>query len=153
MAGCVADSVAVFLLDEMRFALRTAEIQRVVRAVEITPLPGAPQSVAGVVNVEGKIVPVFDLRLRFGLPSRELRLSDHLVVAHTKRRPVGLMVDVPVEVVSCAERPVTSAAMILPHLATVEGVMMLDDEIVLIHDLERFLSVEDHTALDSAMGQ
>jgi chemotaxis signal transduction protein len=60
--------LVVFTLDEQRYALHLDAVKRIVRAVEVTPLPKAPQIVLGVVNVQGKVIPVMNLRSRFSLP-------------------------------------------------------------------------------------
>ena len=64
--------IVVFALDDRRIALPLAAVERVVRAVEVTPLPKAPAVVLGAVNVQGNLVPVFHLRRRFRMPEREI---------------------------------------------------------------------------------
>ena len=65
-----ANHIVVFALDEQRYALHLLAVERVVRAVEVTALPEAPEIVLGVVNVKGRIVPVINVRRRFRLPER-----------------------------------------------------------------------------------
>ena len=60
--------IVLFTLDEQRYALALPSVDRVVRVVDVTPLPKAPAIVLGVVNIHGDIVPVYDLRKRFRLP-------------------------------------------------------------------------------------
>jgi purine-binding chemotaxis protein CheW len=148
VAHIISDAVVIFALGELRFALGMDVVERVVRAVEVSPLPDAPPGVMGVVNVHGRIIPVLDFRPRLGLPSGELRLSDHLVIAHAGQRQVAVMVDAAVDVMSAGSAPATLATGTLPKLTTIEGVMMLGDEIVLIHDLSRFLPEEVQASLD-----
>ncbi len=150
MTGVSSDSLVVFQLGEQQFALGVAAVERVVRAVEVAPLPDAPRGVRGVINLQGRIVPVFDLWSRWGQPSRGVRASDHLIVAQTQRRMVALLVD---SVVGVFERgEVMPAAEILPDVESISGVMKLNDSLVLVHDLERFLSSEDHEKLQLALG-
>jgi purine-binding chemotaxis protein CheW len=73
----------LFTLDAGRYALSLEVVERVVPALELTPLPTAPDIVQGVFNLHGRIVPVMNLRRRFGLPERAIELSDHLIVAQT----------------------------------------------------------------------
>ena len=87
------ERLIVFLLDQQRYALSLASVQRVVRAVEITPLPKAPAIVSGVINIQGQIVPVVNVRRRFRLPERDVVPSDQIIVARTAARPVALAVD------------------------------------------------------------
>ena len=85
--------VVVFVLDGRRYGLPLARVQRSVRAVAITPLPEAPPIVLGVVDLGGVVIPVIDMRKRFNHPPRDLRLSDHLIVASAGKRTVALLVD------------------------------------------------------------
>lgn len=146
-----SSSLIVFRIGDQDFAVGVATIERVLRAVEIAPLPEAPRGVRGVINMQGRIVPVFDLGARFGQPTREVRASDHLLIAHTHWRTVALLVDAVVGVVPRCDAQITSAADILPDLACVSGVMKLAGGLVLVHDVERFLSIEDHAALQLAL--
>lgn len=142
----------VFALDRTRHALVLAGVERVARAVEITALPGAPESVRGIVNVQGRVVPVFDCRQRFGLPSRELRPSDQLIFALARRRRVGLWVDEVCGVISHPADQVLAPEGILSGLHMVRGVVRLPDELLLIHDLDAFLGIEEDAALRNALG-
>lgn len=151
MQSVLSDSLVVFRIGEQDFAVGVAAVERVVRAVEIAPLPEAPRGVRGVINLQGRIVPVFDLWTRLGQPGRELRASDHLLVARTPWRTVALLVDAVSGVVPRQEVQVTAAAEILPDLECISGVMKVEGGLVLVHDLERFLSIEDHAALQLAL--
>src|SRR5581483_884088 len=81
--------LVVFTLANEKWALPASVVQRAVRAVEITPCPDAPDVVLGVINVHGRIIPVFDLRRRFGLPLRELSIDDHIIIANAQRGNPG----------------------------------------------------------------
>lgn len=138
-------------LDERRFALPLRAVQSVAHAVEVTPLPGAPEVVAGVVNVRGRPMPVFDLRKRFGFAEREIGLSDHMLIAEAAGRGVVLLADSVTGVVECAAEDITAAESIVPGLQHVQGVAKLRDGLILIHDLGRFLSLKEACVLDDAM--
>ena len=143
--------LVVFTLDEQHYALPLSAVERVVRVVEITSLPKAPEIVLGVINRQGRIVPVVNLRRRFRLPERELRLSDHCLIAHTAKRMVALVVDEVSGVLEPADQAVAAAEPILPDLAYVVGVVKLAEGMVLIHDLDSFLSLEEEQTLDEAL--
>ena len=80
--------LVVFFLDGQRYGLHLSTVRRVVRAVEVRALPSAPGIVLGVINIEGRIIPVINVRRRFGLPDKEIDLDDHFIVAATARRTV-----------------------------------------------------------------
>ena len=142
----------VFTLDDWRCALELSTIERVYRAVAVTPLPDAPDIVQGIVNVRGVVLPVVDIRRRFRLPEKNQTPDDRLIIAHSTGRLVALVVDDVTDVVECAEKDITSASAIAPGLEYVEGVARLKDGMILIHNLARFLSLEEKAVLEQALG-
>ncbi|HUW36331.1 MAG TPA: chemotaxis protein CheW [Rhodocyclaceae bacterium] len=147
----MCDQLVVFALDDQRYGLPLPAVERIVRVVEITALPQAPDIVLGVVGVQGRVIPVINLRRRFGLAERAMALSDQMVVARTTRRPVVLVVDAVHGVLDYPGQAAVAAQQILPGLAHLAGVAKLDDGLVLIQDLDRFLSLDEEQALARAM--
>jgi purine-binding chemotaxis protein CheW len=91
--GGTAETWVLFAVDSQIYALDLFEVERIVLAVEVKPLPEVPPYVAGVVDVHGRVLPVVDLRLRFDRPTRPIALTDHFVIAHTSTHSVILPVD------------------------------------------------------------
>jgi purine-binding chemotaxis protein CheW len=145
--------LVVFTMDGQRYAVPLSVVDRVVRMVEITPVPRIPQIVLGVINAQGRIIPVVDIRKRFCLPARAPHLSDQLLIARTSKRAVALVVDAVSEVMTLSSQEVVLGETILAHWDYVTGVVKRPDGLILIHDLDRFLSLEEeqglHHALDS----
>lgn len=145
-------SIVIFTLAGHRYALKLAAVERVVRAVEFVTLPGAPAIVLGVINVQGRVVPLFDVRSRFGLPVRGLALSDQIIIARAGQRCVALVADFVAGVSVYSDESLIPTTDILAGNRLIDGVVILPDGLVLIHDLEAFLSAEEQSALDEAMG-
>ncbi len=143
--------LVLFTLDEQRYALYLPAVTRVVRTVEITPLPKAPEAVRGVVNVQGQVIPVVDIRKRFRLPEREMELSDQGIIASTSRRPVALVVDTVEGVIEHSNQEIIPLEKILPSTEYIEGMVKLEDGLVLIHDLDKFLSLEEDKELNDVL--
>ena len=143
--------LVTFSLDDRKFALYVSIVQRIIRVVEVTALPKAPGIVVGIINLQGTLVPVFDIRMRFRLPAKEMQLNDQMIIAVAAKRTVALIVDSVDDVVEIPGERIVAAEQILPELEYVEGVMKAEDGMVLIHDLERFLSLPESKALDEAM--
>jgi purine-binding chemotaxis protein CheW len=143
--------LVVFEIDERHYGLRLAAVERVLHAVDVTPLPQTPDVVWGVIDMQGQIVPVLSLRRRFGLPERAIGVSDHFVIARTRRRTVALVVDAVRGVVERSSAEFIESDKILPDLEQVEGVIQLNDGMVLIHDLDRFLSLDEERSLAQAL--
>ena len=146
-----SDFLIVFTLDNQRYALPLSASDRVVRMVAITLLPNAPEIILGVVNFQGRVMPVINMRRRFGLPEREFLPSDQIVIAHTSRRCVALVADAVLDVIACAGQSLIAAEDILPGVAYVDGVVKLADGLIFIHDLDRFLSLDEESTLDRVL--
>lgn len=140
-----------FNLDDQKFALLLSAVMRIIRVVEVTPLPKAPEIVLGVINMHGQVIPVFDIRKRFRLPKREMQLDDQLIVAFTAKRTVALIVDSATDVIEIPEEKIVVGQNILPGLAYVEGVVKTEDGMILIHDIEQFLSLDEKITLHKAI--
>ncbi|HEY8887555.1 MAG TPA: chemotaxis protein CheW [Gallionella sp.] len=145
------DHLIVFVLDRQRYALPLHAVDRVVRMVAITPLPKAPDIVLGVVNFQGRVIPVINMRRRFNLPEKDIALTDQLVVAHTSRRPVALVADAVHDVITSSAQSLIETENILHGVEYVEGVVKLGDGMILIHDLDKFLSLEEESSLNQAL--
>jgi purine-binding chemotaxis protein CheW len=140
----------VFSVEAQRYALRISCVLRVLPMLHIEPLPSAPDVVAGMINVAGQVVPVMSLRRRLGLSERQARLSDVLVLAKAGEITAALPADTVVGVLDPAHVPMP-AADIVPGVAHIAGVVKLEDGLVLIHDLDLFLSLPERDRLLGAL--
>jgi len=152
MSGSLGHQIVVCSRDHRRFGLALSAVERVVRMVDITPLPQAPALVLGVINVQGRVIPVVNPRRRFRLQKRNFALSNQLVIARTARRTVALVVDTVSDVLEYSFEETVGADEIVPGMECIDGVVKLSDGLVLIHDLDKFLSLEEEQALDAALG-
>lgn len=141
----------LFTLDGRTFAVRLGQVERVTAMAAFRPLPGAPAVVAGIINVGGRFLPVLDVRARLGMAVRSPRLEDGLVVVRLARQSVALWID---HVEGTLRQPADSlipADNVVPAGGYFEAVTALPGGPVFIHDLDRFLSMEEQGALDAAM--
>jgi purine-binding chemotaxis protein CheW len=143
----------MFSLDAGRYAVPLGAVERVVRAVQVTSLPQAPDIVLGVIDVAGRVLPVFDVRQRFGMPKREIDPADKFLIAHTSKRAVVLAVDAVLDVFEQPAAAMIDAGNFAPGLVHIRGVIPIADDLVLISDLEAFLSMDEVLSLDAAMNQ
>jgi len=143
--------IVVFSLDEPRYALDLSTVERVVRAVEITPLPKAPEIVLGVINMQGQVIPVVDVRKRFRLPEREINIDDRFIISRTSRRLVALVADDVIGVQKLENREIVSAEQALPFAEYIKGVAKMEEDLVLIYDLDQFLSLDEEQKLDEEL--
>lgn len=145
-------SLVSVAIGEKRVALLASCVAEVVCAVAVVALPKAPEIVEGVINVRGRLVPVLDVRRRFGLSPQPLAPEQHLVVAFAGPREVALRVDRALELVEVDESSIEAAERVVPGAEYVAGIAALPDGLVIIHDLERFLSLDEAAGVDASIG-
>jgi len=143
----------LFTLDDRRFALPVAQAREALPAMAMAPLAGAPGVVEGVVDVRGAVVPVLDLRARFGLPPRPLSADDHLVLAEAGARLVALRVDRATDVVALDDAELLAARADDPALRHLAGVLRLPDGLALLADVDAFLTQGEAEALAAALAR
>jgi len=145
------NKLVVFRLDDQRFALHLSNVERIVRMVEINPLPKAPEYILGIINFQGKFIPVVNIRKLFLLPERDIDLNDQLIIANTSMRTIALWVDSVSDVVERTEDEIIRAEKILLDIDYVKGIFKFEDGMVLLQDLDKFLTLEEITLLKAAL--
>ncbi len=147
--------ILTFELDNRLHAFRADDVVQIVQMVEISPLPGAPAVIEGIVNVRGTIVPVFDLRARLGLPARAIDPAQHLVILASGARSSAVRVDAADDFVSIPDSGIAASLADSGvkgagsrHIA---GVAATPDGTTVIYDLAAFLSQSETDTLDAAL--
>lgn len=146
----VMRSLVVFSVAGQRYALNLPVVERVLRIVEVAPLPKSPVIVLGVINFHGQIIPVVDIRRRFGHSPSQYGLTSCLLVAQTSRRKLALPVDEVQGVQEVPSENVTLPDAVFPETGFVAGIAALPDGLLFIHDLDTFLSSEEEQRLTVA---
>lgn len=133
--------LVTFQLGREEYGVEIASVQEIIRATDITPVPGAPAHVRGVINLRGKIIPVVDLRRRFALAVIESSESQRIIVVELGEKRIGMLVDSVSQVIKVPAAVVEE----MPEEATsvdenfIKGVGKLEDRLVIILDLNRSL--------------
>lgn len=145
--------VLVYRIDENRYGLFLSEVERVVRAVAITPLADAPENILGIINVQGRIVPVVSMRKKLKSREKDVDLGDQFILAHTRRRTVALVVDSVVGVVEQPTAEIAANTDVASATESLKGVIKLADDLVLVYDLEYLLSIEQEGHVDATFAE
>ena len=134
-----------FTLDQHTFGVDILRVQELKGFTAITPLPNTPPHVRGVMNLRGTIVPVVDLRTRFGLTPGTYTKYTVIIVVSVGARVIGLGVDAVADVLTLSDaelQPPPSIGMpIEAHL--VSGLANLDEALVVLLDVDRILAPEE----------
>jgi purine-binding chemotaxis protein CheW len=144
--------IVVCELADEHYGLDIAKVFEIIRHQPITAVPRSPQFVKGVINLRGRIIPVVDLRERFGMPQAEPTKETRIVVAESATTRVGLIVDsvsevmlVPADAVEAT--PEVAAGADAEYL---RGIANLGDRLVLLLELAGLFGIEDQRALAGA---
>lgn len=134
-----------------RCGVPTDVVVEVHPAVQLSPLPDAPPAIVGIVNRRGSALPVLDLRRRLGLPTRKVQLDDRLVVLKTRARVVALLVDAAVDVIDVPAESMDRAVASATESSLSEGVALLPEGLLVVLDVDAFLSSDDVWILEQAL--
>lgn len=144
--------LVTFRIGEEEFGVNILQVQEIIRMLDITKVPKAPDFVEGVINLRGKVIPIIDLRKRFGLPFRERDKMSRIIVVELGATVVGFIVDAVSEVLRLPASTVEPPPPVVAGLDAeyISGVGKLDDRLLIMLDMNRLLSRDEKTALGAA---
>ncbi len=127
-------SYVVFRIDRQHYALPLDHVIRAVRMVAITPVPDVPNSVLGVINMSGQIVPVIELRGLFGQAGKDPELQDVLLIVRTKNQTVAIVVDEALTILKFAPEQVQPPPTAVSQSPFVAAAVQHDSMLILLVD-------------------
>lgn len=145
------DSYLFFNLDQYNFALPIDKVDKTIRVVAITELPRAPEIVLGIINLNGNIIPVINLRKKLGLIARPLQLSDKFIIVFTKKNYLALWVDDIQDVIRVPDNYIVKAQNLYFNIDLVKASIKYQNDIFLIYDLEKCLNNKEKIDLIKAL--
>jgi purine-binding chemotaxis protein CheW len=134
-----------FNIGEEEFGVDILLVQEINRMLEVTHMPNSPECVDGVINLRGKVIPIIDLRGRFGMERREHDRNTRIIVVELGGKTFGFVVDAVREVLRIP-RSVTEPPPPLVSGARqdfIKGVGKLDDRLLILLDVERILNAKN----------
>lgn len=145
------NQLVVFDLANEHYGVDIAAVEGIIKMQAITNVPRAPQSVEGVTNLRGKVLPVIDLRKRFGLPPEEATKNTRIVVVEMNGATVGMIVDGVSEVLRVSPDAVEPPSPIVATVdsAFIKGIAKVGERLVILLDLGKVLSTRESASLHS----
>ena len=145
----VGRQLVSFHLAEEEYGIEISKVREIILFGEITKIPQTPSFVKGLINLRSTVIPIIDLRLRFGLDETEPTEETRVVVTQVNDKTIGIVVD------SVSEVLRVSGDQISPPPATVAGCAQdyltglanLDDRLLILLDIEKVLDVETEQAI------
>jgi len=133
-----------FTVGQEHFAVDILSVQEINRMMALTKVPQSPEGIEGVINLRGRIIPVLDLRVQFGLPSSTLDEHARIVVVEVQGNTIGFIVDSVHEVLRIDRSIVEPTPQLTSSIDSsyIAGVAKLGDDLIILLNLDNLLSPE-----------
>ena len=150
-----AGKYLIFRLDSEEFGVSVTQVREIMGMQEVTPVPHTPMCVKGVLNLRGKVIPVIDLRLKFGLAAVESTTRTCIVVVRTQlgadQLLVGIVVDEVAEVVHLAASEIEPTPDFGPGVETpyLLGIAKVKGTVKILLDIDQVVNRQELLGLDA----
>ncbi|HTW82575.1 MAG TPA: chemotaxis protein CheW [Candidatus Sulfotelmatobacter sp.] len=144
--------VVSFKLGSEEYGVEIAQVQEINRMVAVTHVPRAPQFMEGVINLRGQLIPIIDLRTRFGMPRAEHTKNTRIVVTDIGAKRVGMVVDSVSEVLRLPTDAIEDAPEMITGVDTeyIRGVGKIEDRLIILLDLAKIITGTEKRELEAA---
>jgi len=159
-AGLATDSregkYLTFTLDQEEYGIGITKVKEIIGMIAITPVPQTPHFVKGVINLRGKVIPVIDLRLKFGLEPMAYNERTCIIVVEIsgagENIPMGIVVDSVSEVLNIKEDDIEDTPSFGTHLETsyILGMAKTGGGVKILLDIDKVLTSEELSAVQAA---
>lgn len=139
--------LVTFRIGEEEFGVDILAVQEIIRLMQITMVPRAPEFIEGVINLRGKVIPVVNMRARFNKPEHKPDSSTRIVVMELGQKIVGFLVDGVSEVLRIPETTVEDPPPVVAGIGSeyIRGIGKLDNRLLILLDLDHLLGSIDFT--------
>jgi purine-binding chemotaxis protein CheW len=156
-AGSRAGKYLIFNLGAEEFGTEVLKVREIMGLQDITTVPQVPSYVKGVINLRGKVIPVVDLRLKFGLPPEEYTARTCIIVVRTRQGEedlmIGMVVDGVVEVLTLNAADIEDTPDFGPGVVTpyIRGMAKIKDKVKILLDIDQVLSTSELHGLSALL--
>lgn len=143
--------VVSFLLGSEEYGVDISQVKEIIRMVEITRVPRAPHFMEGVINLRGQLIPIVDLRTRFGMDRAAATKSSRIVITEIGSKRVGIIVDCVSEVLNLSQENIEQTPDMIVGIGTeyIQGVGKIGDRLIIMLDLTMVMSTDEKRALET----
>ena len=135
------EQLVVMRLASEDYGIDITHVREIIRMQNITEVPQAPAFVEGIINLRGSVIPVVDLRKRFGVEASEQSEETRIVVVDVRQHTVGLVVDGVTEVITAPEKSIEPVGNLAAASMTSElrGIVNLPEKLIILINMESLL--------------
>ncbi|MBC8210901.1 MAG: purine-binding chemotaxis protein CheW [Gammaproteobacteria bacterium] len=133
-----------FTLNKEKYGINVLQVQEVLREVEVSPVPGAPVFILGIINLRGNVVSVIDARTRFGIAAKESDDKTRIIVINLQQMMIGILVDSVAEVMNIKPGEIEAAPNAGQSTTSkyIQGLVSKDDTILILVDLDKLINFD-----------
>lgn len=144
--------LVVFELAEENYGIDISAVEGIIKMQPITKMPQVSTFIEGVINLRGIVVPIIDLRKRFGLPINEHSTDTRIVNVFIGKSKIGMIVDAVSEVLRIPEEAIEPTPPMISSVNTsfIRGIAKLDNRLITLLDLDKVFSFEEQNLLSKA---
>jgi purine-binding chemotaxis protein CheW len=145
------NQLVIFKLGNEHYGVNIAAVESIIKLQDITSVPRAPEFVEGVTNLRGTVLPVIDLRRRFGLPPEENTKDTRIVVIEMNGSVVGMIVDAVTEVLRISQEAIEPPSPLVTTIdsAFITGIAKVAGRLVILLDLSKIFSIHEKVDLQN----
>jgi purine-binding chemotaxis protein CheW len=134
-----------FMLDDVEYGVDILSVHEILRYPELTRLPNTPNFIKGVINLRGNVLPVVDVRLRFGFPKGNITDLTRIIVVETGGKQVGLLVDNVYQVVRIPVVNVDPPSELMTGVSEefISGIGRLKDRLIVLLNMSHIIFLEE----------
>lgn len=141
-----------FTLAKELYGVEITKVREIILITDITRIPETPDFLKGLINLRSTVIPVIDLRVRFGMPEGELTDESRIMVIQACGKTIGIVVDAVSEVLRVKQEhiappPPTIAGLGREYLS---GLVKLDDHLLILLDIDKIFNEEEMTSIKAA---
>jgi len=139
-----------FNLGAVEFGVDILMVQEINRMLDITRIPKSPEYVEGVINLRGRVIPIINLRKRFGMVPKERDKQTRVVVVNISGKTLGLVVDAVSEVLRLPTDTIEPPPPMVSGIESeyIQGVGKLGDKLLILLDLNKLLTSQEKELLN-----
>lgn len=142
--------VVIFKIGDEDYATGIGEVERIIDFEKVTKIPEAPEYLKGVINNQGRIIPIIDLRRRFGLSDSNVGADSSIIIAREDKGNVGLIVDAVSEITDVTDNMMSQPPDVVSGIIKkyIKKIIKMDNRVILYLNLEEILDFNEKKEIE-----